>query len=95
MVGPLERTLGYMSLLIEWPWLALVPAGLYGVLYRLSGRALTAGVAVLWGLYALYEYGMQRRWLDLLLLYPVLIIASATALVVGVRGMRHRAESRT
>jgi hypothetical protein len=44
----------------------------------------------MWLLYALYEYGMHRRWLcsgecnirvDLLLLYPVLVIVLVAAVV--------------
>lgn len=86
-----------MSILIEAPWLALLPAALFALLYRRSRRTLVAGVAVLWLGYAVYEYAMHRRWLcggecnirvDLLLLYPVLIVASAAALIVAVRGTR-------
>lgn len=86
-----------MSILIEAPWLALVPAALFALLYRRARRTLVAGVAVLWLGYAVYEYAMHRRWLcsgecnirvDLLLLYPVLIVASAAALIVAVRAMR-------
>ena len=57
--------------------------------------------AVSWLAYALYEYAMQRRWLctgecnirvDLLLLYPVLAIVSACALIAAVRASRQRPE---
>ncbi len=83
-----------MSILIEAPWLALIPAALYALLYRRSRRTLVASVAVMWLGYALYEYAMRRRWLcsgecnirvDLLLLYPVLFLASVAALIVAVR----------
>jgi hypothetical protein len=47
------------------------------------------GVGIVWALYAGYETGMQQRWLcsgecnirvDLLLIYPALLAASAWAL---------------
>lgn len=91
-----------MGIFIEWPWLALAPAACFGFLYRRSRRTLSAAVAMMWLLYALYEYSMQRRWLcsgecnirvDLLLLYPVLILVSAAALVVAVRSLRRRARA--
>jgi hypothetical protein len=45
-------------------------------------------VGVVWGLYAAYETGMHQRWLctgecnirvDLLLIYPILLIVSGAA----------------
>jgi hypothetical protein len=45
-------------------------------------------IGVVWGLYAAYETGMQQRWLcsgecnirvDLLLIYPFLLLASGAA----------------
>ncbi|MGH9258911.1 MAG: hypothetical protein ACRD08_03280 [Acidimicrobiales bacterium] len=74
-----------MSVFIAWPWLALIPAALFYRLSRGSGRRLASATALAWALYALYEYAMLRRWLcsgecniriDLLLIYPVLLIAS-------------------
>jgi hypothetical protein len=68
------------------------------VLLGLGGRArrrTAAGVGVLWLLYAAYETGMQRRWLcsgecniriDLLAIYPALLVASLAALVSLLRG---------
>ena len=88
-----------MGIFIASPWLALVPGALFWLLYRLSGRRLAAGVAVAWVLYALYEYGMHRRWLcsgecnirvDLLVLYPVLILASVAAALVATSGLLRR-----
>lgn len=92
-----ERSLRMMGVFIEWPWLALIPCAVFGLLYRLSGRRLVAALAVTWLCYALYEYGMRRRWLcsgecnirvDLLLLYPVLALLSVAALIVAVRALR-------
>jgi hypothetical protein len=85
-----------LGVFIAWPWLALVPAALFLALYHLSQRKLAAGVGVEWLLYALYEYAMHRRWLctgecnirvDLLLLYPILILTSVGAAVVGIRAI--------
>lgn len=88
---------GPFTIFVGYPLLALVPAALFFVLYRASGRGVAAAAAALWLLYALYEYGMHRRWLctgecnirvDLLLLYPVLWILSIVAVIAGVRGRR-------
>jgi hypothetical protein len=49
----------------------------------------------MWLLYACYEYGMKMRWLcsgecniriDLLVIYPVLLLASATAVLAARAG---------
>jgi len=89
-----------MSLFIAWPWLALVPAIVFGALYARSKRPRLAIAALAWTAYAVYEYGMQRRWLctgecnirvDLLLLYPVLSILSVVAVVAAVRATRQPA----
>ncbi len=82
----LFRSLGVM---IAWPWLALVPAGAFLALYRVTRRRRQLATAAVWVLYAIYEYAMRRRWLcsgecnirvDLLLLYPALFLASVAAL---------------
>ena len=86
-----------MDLLIAHPALALVPTALFFVLYRWSGTRVVPGVAVAWLAYAIYEYGMYRRWLctgecnirvDLLLVYPVLVIVSLAGVVSAVRARR-------
>jgi hypothetical protein len=77
--------------------LALVPAAVFAALWRGSGRRLAGWTALAWLLYAAYEYGMRRRWLcsgecnirvDLLLIYPVLLMLSIAALVAVMRGRR-------
>ena len=78
-----------MSLLIEYPWIAL----LLSVGFALMGiwrRAASAWVAsVLLAIYGVYEYLMHNRVLcsgecnirvDLLVIYPVLLVA----MIVGV-----------
>ena len=81
-----------LGLFVQSPWLGVIPATLFALLYRGSKRRLVAATALLWVLYSVYEYGMRRRWLctgecnirvDLLLLYPVLVIVSVTAAIVG------------
>ena len=86
-----------VSFFIEWPLVAAGPGLLFLGLYRRSPDRwiLVAGVA--WLLYALYELGMRWRWLcsgecnirvDLLLIYPLLVVASVLGLVAAAR---HRA----
>lgn len=81
------------------PWLALIPAAVFLVLYRLSARKLPAVAASVWLLYAIYEYAMQQRWLctgecdiriDLPLLYPVLLLTSVAAGIVALVGIARR-----
>jgi hypothetical protein len=89
-----------LAILIEYPWLALLPALLFGGLYRASRRRIVASAALAWAVYAGYEYAMLRRWLcsgecnirvDLLLLYPALLAISAAAVIGAVRAKRRRA----
>ena len=88
---------GPLTVFISQPLLGLLPAAAFAVLYRASSRRLVGATAVLWFLYACYEYGMHRRWLcsgecniriDLLLLYPVLWLVSLAAAIVGVVELR-------
>jgi hypothetical protein len=79
----MDKLLGLMAILIEYPLLA---AAIGAVLVLLGQRARRRGAVragVVWLLYALYEFGMKQRWLcsgecnirvDLLLIYPVLLI---------------------
>lgn len=83
-----------MAILIEYPWLAAligaVVVGL-GVWRRRRIAVLMGGV---WLVYAVYETGMKLRWLcsgecniriDLLVLYPLLLVALVVAGVGVVR----------
>ena len=85
--------------MIARPWLALLPAALFLGVYRVSRRTLPAVAASAWLLYACYEYAIQRRWLctgecdiriDLLLLYPLLLLTSLAAAIVAVLGIGRR-----
>jgi hypothetical protein len=83
-----------MSLFIEWPLLAAIPGIVFLLLYQRSrGRpVLLAGVA--WLAYAVYELGMRWRILcsgecnirvDLLLIYPVLVLVTLLGFVAAMR----------
>jgi hypothetical protein len=86
-----------VSLFIASPWLALVPAAAFLLLYGRSGSKRALVTALAWGAYAVYEYGMKRRWLctgecnirvDLLLLYPILLVMCSMAVVGVLRARR-------
>jgi hypothetical protein len=86
-----------VSPFIAWPWLALVPAAVCLAAYPRAKRGVVATAGILWAAYAVYEFGMQRRWLcsgecnirvDLLLLYPILLAISVAAVVATVRAER-------
>ena len=90
------RLLGVMT---QWPWLALLPATALLVVYRWRRSRVALAVAALWALYAPYEWAMRERILcsgecniriDLLLLYPALLLLTVLALVLrgGARGPR-------
>ncbi len=85
------------ALFIPRPWLALIPTVLFAGLYRSSHRKLAGAAALIWLLYGVYEYAMYRRWLctgecnirvDLLLIYPVIVLVSISAAVVGISAIR-------
>lgn len=84
-----------MAVLIEFPWLALLIGAVLVTLGRRLSRRTAVLVGGLWVLYGLYETGMRLRWLcsgecniriDLLLLYPVLLVATVAAVVSLLRG---------
>ena len=75
---------------IQWPLAALVPAGLFGMLFWRRRKPLIAVAAAAWALYALYESLMKARVLctgecnirvDLLLIIPALYLVSLVAVV--------------
>jgi hypothetical protein len=77
-----------MSIFIVWPFLALVPAVVFAVLFVKCRRVAVLIAALAWLAYFPYEQAMKMRILcsgecnirvDLLLLYPLLLIASAVA----------------
>ena len=84
----MNQLLSAMAIFIQYPYLAAV-VGLILLGVGLRTRHPTAtGVGITWLLYALYETAMQQRWLctgecniriDLLVIYPVLLISLVAA----------------
>ncbi|GGZ72316.1 hypothetical protein GCM10008101_28400 [Lysobacter xinjiangensis] len=82
-----------LGIFIAHPWLALIVAGLFILLWwRIRSKLALAGAAV-WASYAGYEYLMFARVLctgecnirvDLLFLYPLLLLMSAVAVIHGI-----------
>jgi hypothetical protein len=77
-----------MAIFIEYPLLAAVIGVVLLGVGRRTGRRTAVGVGVIWLLYAVYETGMQRRWLcsgecniriDLLVIYPGLVLGVVMA----------------
>ena len=86
-MNPLFRT---MAVPIQQPLLAALTGGLFLVLFAGSRKRLVLIAAAAWLLYVPYEYAMKLRILcsgecnirvDLLILYPALLLLSAAALV--------------
>lgn len=83
-----------MAILIAYPWLAaLVGAALLALGWRRGARP-ARWVGGLWLAYAAYETGMRLRWLchgecniriDLLLIYPTLLLLTLGALAAALR----------
>ena len=80
-----------MAVLIERPLLALAPAVLFIAFFTISNSRLVLAAGLLWLAYFAYEYGMKLHILcsgecniriDLLVLYPVLILISLAGLVM-------------
>jgi len=85
-----------MAVLLDQPWLAAVPGAVFLGLWTASRRRLVLVAAVAWLLYLPYEYGMKWRILcsgecnirvDLLLLYPTLVLLSILAVVSALRAL--------
>jgi hypothetical protein len=93
----MDRLFGAMAIFIEYPVLAAAIGIVLVALGRRNHRGVASAVGVVWLLYALYEFGMKRRWLcsgecdirvDLLVIYPALLIGLVAA---GVSLLRPRA----
>jgi hypothetical protein len=86
-----------MATFIEYPLLAAaIGALLFALGSRLRRKGLTAA-GIFWLLYAAYETGMQQRWLcsgecnirvDLLLIYPALLVATLVGVINLLRARR-------
>jgi hypothetical protein len=87
----------FLGIFIAFPWLALLPAFAFAVFGYRSHRVLPRIVAVTWLLYAAYEFAMAQRLLcsgecnirvDLLVIYPVLLVLSLAACATAFRARR-------
>ena len=86
-----------MAIFVGYPWLAAAVGLVLVGLGRWAHRRIVVGVWVIWIFYAAYETAMQQRWLcsgecnirvDLILIYPFLLVASAAAALSLVRAQR-------
>jgi hypothetical protein len=82
----------WLSILVDRPILAVVPAVLFLSFYRATRRPVVLVAGFAWLGYAVYEYAMKLRILcsgecdirvDLLLLYPALALLSVVAAVTA------------
>ena len=78
------------AIFIEYPLAALLIAAVFVVLYVVTRKTMAAIAAGVWALYGCYEYLMYARILcsgecnirvDLLVIYPALLIVSALSVV--------------
>ena len=85
-----------MAVLIEHPLLAAVPGAVFVALFAVSRKLLVLIAAVAWLAYLPYEYAMKLRLLcsgdcnirlDLMVLYPVLLIVSVVGVAVSARAL--------
>ena len=88
-----------MGVFIGHPWLALMPFVMFLVGAIASKSKLALVVALIWLLYCVYELAMKYRLLcsgecniriDLLAIYPLLLVASAIGLVAVARDVFRR-----
>jgi hypothetical protein len=86
--------LEFMAVFIAYPWLALVIAAVFALLHTRRHKRLLAIAGGAWLLYGLYEYliyygiacsGDCNIRIDLLLIYPVLIILSLGGIISAFR----------
>jgi hypothetical protein len=89
-----------MAGFIHYPILAVAIGVVLLGLGRRAGRRVPVSAGIGWLLYGLYEFGMKQRWLctgecniriDLLVIYPVLLIGTVAA---GISLVRTRAGTR-
>jgi formate hydrogenlyase subunit 3/multisubunit Na+/H+ antiporter MnhD subunit len=92
-----EQLFRVMAIFIQYPLLAAVPGVILLGLGLRAHRTTAVVGGVLWLLYALYETGMKQRWLcsgecnirvDLLLIYPVLLVILVAAAVSLLRARK-------
>jgi len=85
-----------MAILVAQPWLAAIPGAALLALWAASRRRIALVAAGAWLLYVAYEYGMKWRILcsgecnirvDLLILYPTLVVLALLGLVSALRAL--------
>ena len=78
------------SIFIPHPYLAIVPAVIFGFLYFKNKNKLVMWSALLWTIYGIYEElnllritcsGECNIRIDLFLIYPILIVISVLAII--------------
>ena len=83
-----------LGIFIRFPLSTLLVSGLFVFLCLRTRKVLPGVVAALWALYAVYEYLMYTRVLcsgecnirvDLLLIYPVLLLLTISGIVSSIR----------
>ena len=83
-------------ILINYPWLALIAALLFAGLYLISRSRTVLVAALLWAAYAVWEYAVSEDRpdanirIDLLAIYPVLVVMTVAGLWSGIRSSMKR-----
>lgn len=81
----------WMGIFAGYPWLILIPIALFAIIALLARARFAFIVTLLWVVYGIYEWLMFARILcsgdcnirmDLLFIYPVLLLLSLTTLIV-------------
>ena len=81
----------WMGIFAGYPWLILIPIALFFFIGIAAKARFATATAILWLIYGMYEWMMYARILcggdcniriDLLFIYPVLLLLSLTALIV-------------
>lgn len=96
------KTMG--DIFIPAPFIAALPAVIFFVGYKKTQRIFVLVTAILWAIYLLYESAAKLRLIcsgecnirvDLLLMYPLLLIMSSAAVVLMLKGRPATAASAT
>ena len=90
----------WMGIFAGYPWLIMIPIALFFFIGIAAKARFATATAILWLIYGMYEWMMYVRILcsgdcniriDLLFIYPVLLLLSLTALIVyGPRALLRR-----
>ena len=99
----MDALFALFGLVVEQPWLALLPAAFLAVLACFTRSRVVWVVTSLWVVYSVYEFGVSIRLLcsgecnirvDLLLFAPLLVLLTLVACVAAGRKMRSPREKR-